>query len=300
MSHHPAHSFLHDGVVLVRRSLEHTDLLVEVDQVRFAQLVLDLARWHVRQRQVHFLELGRRHLLGLDHLLRFLLTRLGVDYSLVVDLAQLQEVQHHELADLHCLLCVAQSLLVAVELAEQSADLHVHLALVLQLLELHGWTVVVELEHIGLVYLSDAGVQTQAALLDGSHLLEAQRHVVHCALNQKPVARVQLEHQPVHQRLRFLQQRQRAVPLVLRNEVDRRVVQLVQNQRHLVLVEVQLFRVQLLKAVLEQVALCAGLGQFTLGRCQSSIGGCLRTARRTGNSTGGRRVASASCLLLRN
>jgi hypothetical protein len=76
---------------------------------------------------------------------------------------------------------------------------------------------------------------------------------VHRALDEESVHGVSLEHEPVKQGLRLLKQAQGSVVLFLRNEVDCGIVQLVEDQRHLILVDVQLLRVQLLETVFTNI-----------------------------------------------
>ena len=76
---------------------------------------------------------------------------------------------------------------------------------------------------------------------------------MHRALDEESVHGVSLEHEPVKQGLRLLKQAQSSVVLFLRNEVDCGIVQLVEDQRHLILVDVQLLRVQLLETVFTNI-----------------------------------------------
>ena len=50
-----------------------------------------------------------------------------------------------------------------------------------------------------------ACVQTKSAFFERTHLLEAQRHIVHSDLNQESVLGVLLEFEPIEERLRLLQ-----------------------------------------------------------------------------------------------
>ena len=82
---------------------------------------------------------------------------------------------------------------------------------------------------VGRAYLGEAGIETETALFESSHLLKAKRHVMHRALNQEPIHCISLKHQPIKQRLSFLEQTQRSIILLLRNKVNGRVIQLMQN-----------------------------------------------------------------------
>lgn len=70
------------------------------------------------------------------HLLLLLFRNQGLFH---VQFAQANQVIEEVLRDLDCLLGVEECLLMAVQLREQSAHLHVDLALVLQLLQLFRW-----------------------------------------------------------------------------------------------------------------------------------------------------------------
>lgn len=50
----------------------------------------------------------------------------------------------------------------------------------------------------------EAGIEAKCALFESAHLLEAQGHVMHCDLNQKPIFRILLELEAVEESLRFL------------------------------------------------------------------------------------------------
>ena len=82
--------------------------------------------------------------------------------------------------------------------------------------------------------LREASIQTEAALLKCTHFLKAQSHIVHGALYQESIAGVSLKHEPVKEVLGLLEQAQGPVVLVLGDEVDGWIVELMQDQRHLV------------------------------------------------------------------
>ena len=82
---------------------------------------------------------------------------------------------------------------------------------------------------------------------------------MHRALDQEPVASIPLEHQPVEESLGLLEQAEGSVELVLGYEMNGRVVELVQDKRNLVLVEMEFISIQFLEAVFYIVVhgLCA-------------------------------------------
>jgi len=73
----------------------------------------------------------------------------------------------------------------------------VDFALIFQSLQLPRGVPLENVLHMLGLQLAQAGVQAEAALFEGAHLLKAEGHVVHGALDEKPVARVALEHQPI-------------------------------------------------------------------------------------------------------
>ena len=95
-----------------------------------------------------------------------------------------------------------------------------------------------------------ACVEAESTLLQGAHFLEAQGHIVHGDLDQEAILGVLLELETVKQRLSFLEQGKRALILLMRDEVNRRIVELMQNNGHLIFIQVKLLAVELLKGVL--------------------------------------------------
>ena len=81
-------------------------------------------------------------------------------------------------------------------------------------------------------------IQTESTFLKRSHFLKAQGHIVHRYLDQKPVFGVFLELQAIEQCLGFLQEAKGSLVLLMRNKVDGRVVELVQDDGNLVLIQV--------------------------------------------------------------
>lgn len=68
-----------------------------------------------------------------------------------------------------------------------------NLALIFQLFQLLGRLFGKMWRQILRIDLVQAGVETQSALLQSSHLLEAQSHIVHSDLDQKPIFGILLE-----------------------------------------------------------------------------------------------------------
>ena len=145
------------------------------------------------------------------------------------------------------------------------------LALILQLLELLGRLIGENGRKVHRVYLLQAGVQTESALLQSPNLLKAQGHIVHGHLDQESVLGVLLEFKSVEERLGLLEQGKRPVTLVLRNEVNRRVVELMKDHGQLILIQVELFTVEALKGVF------SGPGGRLLGRF-GPINGVIRVS----------------------
>ena len=93
-----------------------------------------------------------------------------------------------------------------VQLGEQCAHLHVNLALILKLFQLlsrllaEGWREVLRID------LMEAGVETESALFQRSHFLEAQRHIMHRYLDKKAVLRVLLKLKSIEEGLSLLEQ----------------------------------------------------------------------------------------------
>lgn len=73
---------------------------------------------------------------------------------------------------------------------------------------------------------------------------------MHRHLNQKPVLWILLELKAVEERLCLLQETKRTLVLLMRYEVNGRVVELVQDNRHFVFIQVKLLAVELLERVL--------------------------------------------------
>jgi hypothetical protein len=94
-----------------------------------------------------------------------------------------------------------------------------------------------------------ARIKTQSAFFKRPHLLKAQSHIVHRDLNQETVFWILLELQSIEQCLSFLQQAQRPLELLMRDKMNSAVVQLMQDHRNFVFIQVQLFAVQFLKRV---------------------------------------------------
>ena len=87
-------------------------------------------------------------------------------------------------------------------------------AFVFQPLQFAWWVRPVNPLDVRRAYLRETGVQAEAALLEGSHFLEAQSHVMHCALDQKSIHGVSLEHEAVKESLRLLEQAQSTIILL--------------------------------------------------------------------------------------
>ena len=143
--------------------------------------------------------------------MHFLFSFLGTERLGDVEFAQGLEVIDEVLRDLNCLLGVEQGFFVPVELREQGADLHVDFAFVLQLLQLLGRLLAEDGRQVDRVYLLQARVETESALLERPDLLEAEGHVVHGHLDQEAVLWVLLELEAVEQGLCLLEQGEGAV-----------------------------------------------------------------------------------------
>ena len=227
---HPLRDLLYDGIVLERCPLQHADLLIKVNEIGLIQLILGvLLQVVVSFETIQELAQLRIHLALLQNILGNLLPLLGLSYPLIHGLAELHQVVDHVLRNLDGPLRVAERFLVPVELAQKRAHLHVYFALVLQPLQLARRVRPVDPLNVRRADLRKAGVQAETALLEGAHLLEAKCHVVHGALNQEAVHGIPLKHQPIQQSLRLLQQAQGSIVLLLRDEVDGRVVELVED-----------------------------------------------------------------------
>ena len=109
----------------------------------------------------------------------------------------------------------------AMQLRQQSADLHVDLALVLQLLQLFGRLLAEDGRQVDRVYLLQTSIEAQSAFLKRSNFLKAEGHIVHGHLDQESILRVLLKLESVEEGLGLLKERKGAVALVLRDEVDR-------------------------------------------------------------------------------
>ena len=124
----------------------------------------------------------------------------------------------------------------SMQLRKKRTDLHMDLTLILQLFQLFGGLLAEGWRQVLRINLVQAGVKAKSALLERSHFLKAQRHVVHGDLDQEPVLGVLLELEPVEKGLRFLKETERALILLLRNEVDGAVVEFVQYYGDLIFV----------------------------------------------------------------
>lgn len=104
-------------------------------------------------------------LLPLLLFVHLLLLLLGHDGLFDVELAQANQVVDEVLGNLHCLLRMQERLFVPMQLGKQGADLHVNLALVLELLQLFCRLLTENRGQVLRIYLVQAGIQAQSALL---------------------------------------------------------------------------------------------------------------------------------------
>ena len=153
--------------------------------------------------------------------MHLLFSLFGIERLRDIEFAQGFEVVDEVLGDLDGLLGVQQGFFVPIELGEQGADLHVNFALVLQLLQLLGRLLAEHGRQVDRIYLLQASIEAQSALLECSNLLKAEGHIVHGNLDQESIFRVLLKLESVEEGLGLLKQRKGAVALVLRDEVDR-------------------------------------------------------------------------------
>ena len=97
-----------------------------------------------------------------------------------------------------------QGLLVTVQLRQQSAYLHVDLALVLQLFQLLRRLLAECRRQVLRVDLMETGVEAESTLFKSSHFLETKCHIVHSHLDQEAVLRVLLELESIEEGLSLL------------------------------------------------------------------------------------------------
>ena len=83
------------------------------------------------------------------------------------------------------------------QLREQSANLHVNFALVLQFFQLFGGLLCKSGRQILRIYLMQAGVEAKSAFFKRTHFLETQGHVVHRHLDQEPIFGILLKFKTV-------------------------------------------------------------------------------------------------------
>ena len=76
---------------------------------------------------------------------------------------------------------------------------------------------------------------------------------MHGHLDQKSIIRILLKLESIQECLRFLEQAQRPFKLFARDEMNRAVVQFVENDGYLILVKIQLFAVHFLERVFKSV-----------------------------------------------
>lgn len=213
---HPLGNFLNYRVILERGSLEHADLLIEVYEVGLVQLVLSIFfQAVVTFNAIQELIQEWIDLTLLKNILRYLFSLLRLRYSLVDRLAELHQIIDHVLGNLDRSFGMAESLLMPVQLTQESADLHVDFALILQPLQLARRIRPVQSLDVRRVDLRKTSIQAKATFLERSHLLETKSHVVHRTLYQESIHRISLEHQSVQKSLRFLKQTQSSVVLLL-------------------------------------------------------------------------------------
>lgn len=125
---------------------------------------------------------------------------------------------------------------VLVDLAEESANLHVGFALVLQQLQLQGGVerVVEELSDLWRFQKLQAFIQAGSTLIKHAQLLVAQCHIVVDEKVHKLVMRVVLGLDLFEHGLGLLKEDKALLVGLLGNEVDSRLAQLVNNDWHLV------------------------------------------------------------------
>ena len=95
-----------------------------------------------------------------------------------------------------------------------------NLALILQLFQLFGRLFAKGWRQVLGINLMETGVETKSALLEGSHFLETQSHVMHSDLNQESIFGILLEFESIEKRLSFLKETKRALILLLRYEMN--------------------------------------------------------------------------------
>jgi len=136
-------------------------------------------------------------------------------------------------------------------LREQGTDLHVSLALVLQHLQFQRRLCVVVEEVLNELTLEvfQTLFEADRAFIERAQLLVAQGHVVHGQKEDKLVIRVLGSLNLFQHSLCLLQQNQRFLKALLRNEIDGAFVEFIDYDWHLIFIQVQVLVVVFLKGV---------------------------------------------------